>query len=39
MWGIWESQSFSAKLWAEAQRRHWSSVREREAIGDGAPWI
>ncbi len=32
-------ESFGEKLWAAAQQRRWSAVRETEAIGDGAAWI
>lgn len=26
-------------LWAEAKQRGWEGAKDREAIGDGAPWI
>jgi hypothetical protein len=30
---------FGQQVWAEAQRRHWTQVRDSIALGDGAPWI
>jgi hypothetical protein len=26
-------------LWAEAKRRGWEGAKDKEAVGDGAPWI
>jgi hypothetical protein len=34
-----EPEVFGEKLWAAAQQRRWSAVRETEAVGDGAAWI
>lgn len=30
---------FGQQLWAEAQQRGWERAKDKEVVGDGAPWI
>jgi hypothetical protein len=32
-------EAFGQKIWAEANRRHWTRAADTQAIGDGAVWI
>jgi hypothetical protein len=32
-------EEFGQKVWAEAQRRHWTQAADSQVLGDGAVWI